>query len=123
MSTTIEIEPDDWSEFFDSFSRRHDGWLVTVELLAGTLGDQIEVENLPFRGITTDTREHRKLELRIADAAQRHLTHTIERPRRVWLKQSDDGADEVLEIEAEGAETLIHFRAAMPTEAVDGVAP
>ena len=63
MSTTIEIDPDDWREFFDSFSRRHDGWLVTV----------------------------------------RH--------------------DEVLEIESDGAQTLIHFRSAMPTEAVDGVAP
>ena len=50
-TTTREIKREEWSDFFDAFSRRHEGWLVTIELLDKDLGDQIEVRDKALKGI------------------------------------------------------------------------
>ena len=34
---TKETPKNEWPEFFDSFSRKHEGWLVNVEILGRAL--------------------------------------------------------------------------------------
>ena len=35
---TREIPRDEWNAFFEMFSKQHEGWLVTVEVLGRDIG-------------------------------------------------------------------------------------
>ena len=48
--STQEIPRNQWNTFFDSFSRQHEGWLATLELLNTDLGAQEEANELSFEG-------------------------------------------------------------------------
>ena len=51
-----------------------------------------------------------------------HVTHTVQRPRHVWVNQTVEGAHESLEIEEEdNQKTLLRFRSPIRLELVDGI--
>lgn len=119
---TQEIPRDQWVEFFDSFSRRHQGWLVTLEVLAADVGDQFGARELPLEGITAELGDfgEDQIDVFVGATPGSHLAHKITAPRCVHLKRTEEGADEALEICGEDV-TLIRFRSAVPTELVDGI--
>jgi len=43
--------------FFDNFSRKHQGWLATLEIMGADIGAQIEERELAFEGITGEANE------------------------------------------------------------------
>jgi hypothetical protein len=49
-----EIPRDEWAGFLDSFSRQHEGWLVSLEVLGAEIGAQVEAQGLPLEGITAE---------------------------------------------------------------------
>ena len=110
---TREIRREDWSDFFDEFSRRYDGWLVTSELLDPKLGDQVEVENQAFRGIVAEVRRDPKvIEIFTENREKASTTNVIEEPSRVWIEESGKDADAALQIEAkDGTKTLLRLAA------------
>ena len=119
---TKEIPSDEWVSFLDSFSLQHQGWLVTVEVIAPEIGAQEEASNLPLEGITSESNKHQSISISVGNQPSNHLTHTVNGPTRLWLKQTPQGADEALEIEStDGVKTLLRFRSAMPAEMVDGL--
>lgn len=120
---TREISRNEWVEFFNSFSRRHHGWLVTIEMLEPDLGDQIEVREMPLEGITGELndRGNDEIEIIASSGTGAHISHTITAPRHVWLKQTEEGADDTLEIESERGKALVRFRSAVLPEVVDGL--
>ena len=109
---TREIERAEWREFFDNFSRQHQAWLVTIEMLAPDMGDQVEVRQLPLEGIVVESGDgnETQIEIIIGEKPDSHVSHTTTSPKRVWLKQTDEGVDEALEIESEGQTVLLRFR-------------
>lgn len=115
--TTRSIKPSEWSHFLEGFSKKHDGWLVTIESLEPEFGDQVEGENLPLRGLTYES-DGDCIEISLI-RGERHLSHTIDHPKALWLKQSQQGADQVLEIEAADGNTLVLFRSPMRPDEVD----
>ncbi len=121
---TKEIDRDKWPAFFDGFSRQHDGWLVTLEILAPAVGAQQEAVEISFEGISISSAngESEAIAISLGKNRRDHVTHTITHPTRVWLQQTTAGADQSLEIEsADGAKTLLHIRSPMLPEFVDGV--
>ena len=124
-TTTREIKREEWTDFFDGFSRRHEGWLVTIELLDPKLGDQIEVENQALRGIVAERRRDPKvIEIFTENREKQSTTNVVEKPTRVWIEESAKGAEAALEIESQdGPKTLLQFRSAALPETVDGVGP
>ena len=119
---TREIPRDEWLSFFDEFSRQHEGWLVTVEVLAGESGAQLEAHDLPLVGITTDSHGNSEtIAIIVGQTIDDHVTHTISEPAQVWLEETDEGAHQALQIESANEKTIIRFRSAVPTELVDGV--
>ena len=124
-TTTREIKREEWTDFFDGFSRRHEGWLVTIELLDPKLGDQIEVENHALRGIVAERRRDPKvIEIFTENREKQSTTNVVEKPTRVWIEESAEGAEAALEIESQdGPKTLLRFRSAALPETVDGVGP
>lgn len=122
---TREIARNEWPEFFDGFSRRHDGWLVTIELLDKDLGDQIEAEDQKLKGIVAEPRhDPTTIDIMIGNSPDGGSTHIIDRPTRVRVEETQPGAEGALEIESEDhGTTLVRFRSAVLPETVDGVGP
>jgi hypothetical protein len=120
---TQEIPRDEWTTFLDTFSRQHEGWLSTLEILGTDIGAQQEVLNLPLEGISV-SRENvpETIAISLGNDAEDHVTHTVTKPTRIWLEQTSQGANAALEIESEDeVKTLLRFRSALPADMVDGV--
>jgi hypothetical protein len=119
-----EIPREEWAEFLDSFSRQHEGWLVTVEVLGEEIGAQVEAKGKPLEGITAELKGggDDSITITMGLAPAEHVTHNITAPTHVRIEQAENGADMALQIEsAEGATTLVRLRSAMLPEMVDGV--
>jgi hypothetical protein len=121
---TREIPREEWIEFFDGFSRQHEGWLVTVEVLGSELGAQVEARELRLEGITADLKgdDEDTISIMVGETPDDHVTHTITAPSHVRLEQTQEGANEALQIESgDRVTTLLRFRSAVLPEMVDGV--
>lgn len=121
---TKQISRNEWPLFLDGFSRRHEGWLVTLEVFSPEIGDQIEERELALEGITAELAgdEKDRIEIMIGVKPDDHMTHTIANPTEVSLEQTDEGADEVLAIKGgDAATTLLRICSAVRAEMVDGV--
>ena len=51
---TKEIPRNEWQGFFDMFSRQHEGWLATLEILGSEIGAQVEERGLTLEGIVSE---------------------------------------------------------------------
>jgi hypothetical protein len=121
---TQEIQRYEWKTFLDTFSRQHEGWLATLEVLGPDLGAQQEAGDLPLEGITATSKDSgvESIAISLGKTPEDHITHTITEPTRVWLEQTSLGANAALEIEsADEVKTLLRFRSALPADMVDGV--
>jgi hypothetical protein len=121
---TQEISRSEWRTFFDTFSRQHEGWLATVEVLGSDIGAQEAVHELPLSGVSLSSggEETEAISIDLGTRPDEHVSHAISGPTAVWLEQTEEGANAALEIEvADGTKTLLRFRSPMPAEFVDGV--
>ena len=76
----------EWFQFFDEFSRRHQGWSTTVHVLSPKLGSQVEARDLPLEGIVSHADGSGPISLFLGSAPPRsNLEHEIESPRQVWI--------------------------------------
>lgn len=109
---TREISRTEWRTFFDQFSQEHEGWLSTLEVFGPDIGAQQEGAELPFEGVSVSSGgdELDTITVTIGGASADHVSHTIEKPTRVWLEQTDAGTHAALEIEGEDqSKTLLRF--------------
>ena len=121
---TQEISREAWPEFFHGFSSAHEGWLATIEVFGSEFGAQVEVLELPFEGITADLRSADKgsISLMVGKSPDEHMTHTITSPTHVRLDQTEEGANEALQIESAGeTTTLVRFRSPEFPDLVPGI--
>jgi len=121
--STREVTRNEWTSFFNIFSKQHEGWLASLEILGDEVGAQTEAVELPFEGISfNEEDEPESVIISLGKTPEDHVSHTVERPRHVWLKQTVEGAHDSLEIEEEGNQkTLLRFRSPMLPEFVDGI--
>src|SRR4051812_38059876 len=118
-----EIPREEWGEFLDSFSRQHEGWLVTVEVLGEEIGAQVEAQGVPLEGITAELKGDGKdsISITVGLKPSEHVTHNIQAPTHVRIEQAENGADIALQIESsDAATTLLRLRSPMLPEMVDG---
>ena len=120
---TVNIPRDAWPQALDQFSAVHEGWLVSVDILASTLGAQPEVHDLPLVGVVAEPHEGGgTISISAARSGFDQITHTIHAPTAVWIERTDEGADAALQIEsAEGATTIVRLKTPALPETVDGV--
>jgi hypothetical protein len=119
---TQEILRHEWAQYFEQFSRQHEGWLVTVEILGPDIGDQVQVRNLPLEGIVVEsTDDGDQMTIIAGSRPGARISHTVSAPSRVWIKQNEQGADEALEIESPAGAVLVRFKSAVLPELVDGI--
>ena len=120
---TQEIPNYEWVRFFDEFSRRHEGWLTTIESLRVDYGDQIQARDLPLSGISVEPDEvaEDQITIMLGDNSDARISHTISKPGRVWLKQNENGEDEALQIESFDGIALLRFPSTSLAEMISGV--
>jgi hypothetical protein len=112
----------EWFRFFEEFSRRHDGWLVTVRILHPSIGSQVEARDLPLEGIVSRADAKGPISLHLGATLTRNIEHEIPSPRQVWVEVSDRQAEQALEVLSEdGTKTIVEFRVPALPEEVDGV--
>jgi hypothetical protein len=108
-----EIPTHQWVPFLDDFSRRHEGELVTIELLGQDVGDQPSARAVPLVGVCVDLVEggrNEQIEVMVGQEPRSHLMHAIPRPRHVRVARGDDGREVALQIESrDGPTTLVHL--------------
>jgi hypothetical protein len=118
---TREIPRAEWPEFFTSFTRLHEGWLCSVEILDPAIGAQVQATDALFMGIAGELDDVPTIEIVLGDDPERHLSHMILGPDHIWLEQTERGADEALAVDSGATRTLLRFRSPMLPEEVDGV--
>ena len=119
-----EIPRGEWVKFLDSFSRRHEGWLVTAEVGGCEIGAQVGARELPLEGIAAELKAGGEdvITIILGGGSRAHVTHNISQPTHVRIEQTESGADMTLQIESgSGVTTLVRFRSAMLPEMVDGI--
>jgi hypothetical protein len=118
----IEIPRRAWREFLDSFSREHEGWLVTVEERPSFSSAQhVEARELPLHGVSADA-DGESIAVAVGDIPDQHMTHTIRHPARVLVETTDRDADAGPRIERRsGSTTRVMCRSAMRAEEIDGI--
>jgi len=123
---TRDIARAEWAAFLDTFSRQHEGWLTTIEVVTSGLGVHREVRNKPLTGVTEDRKRGDAASITVSagERPEDHVTHVIERPSRVAMELTKQGAHKGLRIESENGEmTLVLFRAPALAETLDGMVP
>jgi hypothetical protein len=120
------IARNEWPSFFDGFSRRHEGWLVTLEVFQPQIGAQVEKCDLALEAVIAelgnDKGEKDTIEIMIGGQPHQHVTHTVLNPVEVSLEHTEDGANHALAIKsADDAVTLLCFRPALRPEMVEAM--
>ena len=115
---TREISPEEWIRFFEKFSKEHQGWIVTLEVIGPDIGDQEESTRLPLVGICADVKDRESyIEIIVGGRPEARLTHIVHAPKRVWFKQPEEPGDEAIEVESEdGRMNLVRFIRIPPEE-------
>jgi hypothetical protein len=120
---TVDIPREAWTTTLDEFSTRHEGWLVSLDVLDPTTGAQPEVVDLPLLGVSGGGPDDSAITISAGRSWAEHISHTIHAPTRVQLERREDGADIALQIaSADGAKAILRFRIAALPETVDGIA-
>ena len=122
---TREIPRNEWTQFFDSFSRRHEGWLVSVEVFDRKLGAQVQAEERPLKGIASDRGGNDPdIEILTGRGGDDSFTHIVTHPTQVQVEETEEGAEAAIEIKSKNeGTTLVRFRSAILPETVDGAGP
>lgn len=110
MQDTTEVPRDSWDTFFSRFSNDHETQLVAVEVMGPDIGAQVEGRTLLLSGISPADDAGESLALMFDSVDGEHLTHMVNKPTHVWIRQAADNTDDALEIEsADGTRTLLRF--------------
>jgi hypothetical protein len=118
----IEIPPEEWIQFFDNFSRQHEGWLASVMVTQGN-EQKWEIKERQLAGISSDHLTARdEIYISVDRDGGGQLTHPIRHPTRVEFRRDLEGAHAGIDItSAEGMVTSIRFRIAARPETLDGI--
>jgi hypothetical protein len=121
---TRQVPKTEWPSFLENFGRRHEGWVVKLEILNPDIGAQVEATGLVLEGLTGERNEVTGTTITImaGNTPEDHLTHSISHPTEVSLERTDGGADAALSIKsADGTTALLSFRSAVLPELIDGL--
>jgi hypothetical protein len=113
------IARDCWTEELDSFSRQHEGWLVSIKT---RMPDGTAARDLPLQGVSSVSRDTNDIGITVGDA-RNHLTHDLYDAIAVRIDLTADDAERALVIDTkDGSTTSIEFRSPLRAEEVDGLA-
>jgi hypothetical protein len=123
--TTQVIPRAEWKDFLDSFSGRHDRWLVSLEVdntdnTAET--EQVEAHQMALEGITADLKDGEStISISVGMTPQERLTHAVRDPVQIEVQRTREGAEKELRIEGREGTTVVRLRSPVMPETIDGL--
>ena len=121
--SSVSIPQKQWREFLQEFSRRHHGWLVTVETHDLETAEDVASRFLPLQSITLDLEDEKNPRINVTVRSdQKEIRQILFRPSEVVLYRSARGDEEAVRVVSINTSTTIRFRVATSPELVDGVA-
>lgn len=122
MSARV-IDRADWTDYVDAFSRRHDGWLVSVAVESGSAARKYVSRDMPLRGVVAESHDGADALMLFTGDATPHAAHIVGHATALEVDETSEGAEAALTItDQSGARTILEFRSAVPPELVDGIA-
>src|SRR6187401_1093179 len=83
----IEIPRKQWSGKLDQLGRRHDGWLVSLDItMPESIGAQAEFRQMPLVGITSERIGIGTISIAVEEPDGDHVTHMIHAPTHVFVE-------------------------------------
>jgi Family of unknown function (DUF5335) len=109
---TCTIPEDQWTEFFYQMNHEFVGRTATIQVLHGLYGPQNIAMDLPFGGISFDTKSARSSNVQISagDEPGQHINHVIDLPLYIRQTTEPNGSIDVQIEPANGPITLIHLQ-------------
>jgi hypothetical protein len=109
---TEHIAQAHWETFFDDFAKKHHGYEARLEVMGRDFGAQEVATWLPFSGISYDPHHH-QIFITVGGISSHypvHLTHTIDAPRSVEVRDTPDGEISILVVSEDKTELLVTLR-------------
>jgi hypothetical protein len=117
-----DIPLNEWAPFFESFSGRHENWLVRLQTFNPANAQQLSTESLRFKSISANFAASASPTVVIAgESESSDVTHVVRKPSRVVLTQNEAGTDEGIDILSENLHIVIRFGTVISPELVDGM--
>ncbi|MEU0094831.1 DUF5335 family protein [Kribbella sp. NPDC006257] len=110
VEASNKLDREQWESALDQLTKRHDGDYITIEVLDASLGDQLEVERLPFRYATYDRRDDTVV-IAVGGITTRFpvvLRHLISKPATVSIAEESEPAA-MLITDTDSTSTLVSF--------------
>ena len=121
--SSVSIPQKQWREFLQEFSRRHHGWLVTVETHDLETAEDVASRFLPLQSITLDLEDEKNPRINVTVRSdEKEIRQILFRPSEVVLYRSARGDEEAVRVVSINTSTTIRLRVATSPELVDGVA-
>jgi hypothetical protein len=123
MTSTVTLPQQEWNEFLPAFTRRHHGWLVTIETHDLGTSEDVASRFMPLESVECDLEDQKNPRINVrVHSEEKEIKHILFRPTLLVLYLSADGAEEGLRIESVNTSTTVRFRVAAKPESVDNVA-
>jgi hypothetical protein len=116
-----EIARNSWRAALDSFSRQHEGWIVSITTQDPGGEVAVEAHDVPLQGVSPASPLSDDIAI-IVGGGRSHLTHEVHNPVSLELDLTAGDAERALIIHGnDGSATTIAFRSPMRPEDVDGM--
>ncbi|PZD71143.1 hypothetical protein C1752_07871 [Acaryochloris thomasi RCC1774] len=110
IQETQQIPQEQWSTFFDQFTKTNSERILSLEVADKEMGDEPLIKQSPLASITYEP-ENKGNDVMIAighDALA--YSHTVTEPNAVWVAKDDAGEVVALEIiDHSGNQTILRF--------------
>jgi hypothetical protein len=112
---------DSWREELDSFSRRHEGWLVSITTQSPQGDITVAAHDVPLQGVSPVYPHGNEIAIAVGSGGG-EKTHEVRDPSALEIDVAPNEADRALIIHGgDGTTTTIEFRSPMRAEEVDGL--
>lgn len=101
---TVKLEKSVWQPYFDQMSTTLAGKQVEIEIASLKIGDQIDAEWVPLRGIAYDAAND------IVNIMLEGLDHVVRKPRELYVEQGPLGVSSMEVIDADDARHIVKLR-------------
>ena len=120
---TIAIPQNEWRKFLEEFSRRHHGWLVTLETHDLKTEENVASRFMPLEGMVLDLEDEKNPRINVTVRSdEKQIKHILFRPSQLVVYRSERGEAQAVRIVSINTSTTVRFRVAMSPELVDGAA-
>ncbi len=119
--TIRNIAQDSWRDELDSFSRQHEGWIVSIKTRSHGGAVAVAARDVPLQGVSLASPRSGDIAISVG-GTRGHLTHEIHDPAAVEVDLTADEAEHALIIHGrDGTTTSIELRSPRRPEDVDGL--